>query len=147
VNHTAVGNISSATSNGDSLPSIISPVFSIGTDLSQILVFDLAIIMIVAAGIILLTYKLKQPMILGYIVAGILIGPYTPPFTLVSSIETVNMLAELGIIMLLFVIGTEFPISKLKSVGRISMIVAFFRGTWNSDSGILYRSDSRFCIF
>lgn len=124
VNHTAAGNISSAASNSDSLPSIISPVFSIGTDLSQILVFDLAIIMIVAAGMIIVTYKLKQPMILGYIVAGILIGPYTPPFTLVSSIETVNMLAELGIIMLLFVIGTEFPISKLKSVGRISMIVA-----------------------
>jgi CPA2 family monovalent cation:H+ antiporter-2 len=51
------------------------------------------------------------------------IGPYTPPFTLIQSVETVNVFAELGIIMLLFVIGTEFPIAKLKSVSRTSIIV------------------------
>jgi monovalent cation:H+ antiporter-2, CPA2 family len=53
-----------------------------------------------------------------------IIGPYTPPFSLISSIQTVNVLSELGIIMLLFVIGTEFPIAKLKSVSKISIIVA-----------------------
>ena len=51
------------------------------------------------------------------------IGPYTPPFSLIHEVGTINTLAELGIIILLFVIGTEFPITKLKSVGRISMIV------------------------
>jgi monovalent cation:H+ antiporter-2, CPA2 family len=53
-----------------------------------------------------------------------IIGLYTPPFTLVSSLETVNLLAELGIIMLLFVVGTEFPVAKLRAVGRISLVVA-----------------------
>lgn len=80
--------------------------------------------MIVAAIMIAITYKLKQPMVIGYILAGMLIGPYTPPFALVHDIDTVNALAEIGIIMLLFVIGTEFPIQRLRSVGRISIVVA-----------------------
>jgi monovalent cation:H+ antiporter-2, CPA2 family len=80
--------------------------------------------MIVAAIMILLTYKLKQPMVLGYILAGMVIGPYTPPFPLLQDLDTINIFAELGIIMLLFVIGTDFPIKKLRSVGRISIIVA-----------------------
>ena len=63
-------------------------------------------------------------MVIGYLLAGIIIGPYTPPLSLVHDPSTVNIFAELGIIMLLFVIGTEFPIAKLKSVGRISIIVA-----------------------
>jgi CPA2 family monovalent cation:H+ antiporter-2 len=73
---------------------------------------------------LIITHKLKQPMVIGYILAGMIIGPYTPPFSLISSIQTVNVLSELGIIMLLFVIGTEFPIAKLKSVSKVSIIVA-----------------------
>jgi CPA2 family monovalent cation:H+ antiporter-2 len=80
--------------------------------------------MIVAAIMVLLTYKLKQPMVLGYIIAGMIIGPYTPPFPLLQDIDTINIFAELGIIMLLFVIGTDFPLQKLRSVGRISIVVA-----------------------
>ncbi|MGI0048084.1 MAG: cation:proton antiporter, partial [Nitrososphaera sp.] len=106
------------------LPSIFQSFFSPQSELGDIVVMDLAIIMFVAAIMIAITYKLKQPMVIGYIAAGMIIGPYTPPFTLVSSIETVNLLAELGIIMLLFVIGTEFPIAKLRAVGRISLVVA-----------------------
>jgi len=85
---------------------------------------DFAVIMIVAALMLVITYTLKQPMLIGYILAGIVIGPHTPPFSLIHNIDTVNVFAELGIIMLLFVIGTEFPIAKLRSVGRISIIVA-----------------------
>ena len=66
-----------------------------------------------------ITFKLKQPTVVGYILAGMVIGPYTPPFTLIHEVNTLNLLAELGIIILLFVIGTEFPIAKLRSVGRI----------------------------
>jgi CPA2 family monovalent cation:H+ antiporter-2 len=91
---------------------------------SSFIVQDFAIIMIVAAAMLAITYKLKQPMIIGYILAGMVIGPYTPPFSLIRNVETVNVFAELGIIMLLFVVGTEFPIAKLRSVGRTSMIVA-----------------------
>src|ERR671930_1098778 len=90
----------------------------------DLIVQDFAVIMIVAAVMLIITHKLRQPMVIGYIVAGMIIGPYTPPFSLISSIQTVNVLSELGIIMLLFVIGTEFPIAKLKSVSKISIIVA-----------------------
>ena len=90
---------------------------------SNFIVQDFAVIMIIAAIMLIITYKLKQPMVIGYILAGMVIGPYTPPFTLIQSVETVNVFAELGIIMLLFVIGTEFPIAKLKSVSKTALIV------------------------
>src|ERR687891_11522 len=110
-------------SSTSSLPPILSPNGS-PSIISDTIVQDFAVIMIVAAIMVLLTYKLKQPMVLGYILAGTIIGPYTPPFPLLQDIETINIFAELGIIMLLFVIGTDFPIQKLRSVGRISIIVA-----------------------
>jgi CPA2 family monovalent cation:H+ antiporter-2 len=102
--------------NTNSLP---SPTLS-----SDFIVQDFAVIMIVAAIMLVITYKLKQPMAVGYILAGMIIGPHTPPFSLIRNVNTVNVFAELGIIMLLFVIGTEFPIAKLRSVGRISVVIA-----------------------
>jgi monovalent cation:H+ antiporter-2, CPA2 family len=91
---------------------------------NELIVQDFAIIMIIAAVMLVITYKFRQPMVIGYIIAGMIVGPYTPPFSLISSVQTVNVLSELGIIMLLFVIGTEFPIAKLKSVGKISIMIA-----------------------
>ena len=117
MNHTNTTTITSSLPQGFS-PSGSSPL------LSDTIVQDFAVIMIVAAVMLLLTYKLKQPMVLGYILAGVIIGPYTPPFQLLRDIDTINIFAELGIIMLLFVIGTDFPIQKLQSVGRISIVVA-----------------------
>ena len=90
---------------------------------SEFIVQDFAVIMVIAAIMLFLTHKLKQSMVIGYLVAGMIIGPYTPPFSLISEISTVNIFAELGIIMLLFVIGIEFPIAKLKQIGKISMMV------------------------
>jgi CPA2 family monovalent cation:H+ antiporter-2 len=116
VNHTATGS--------SPLPSIFPFIPSGQNQFADIVVMDLAIIMLVAAVMIAIAFKLKQPMVIGYIFAGMIIGPYTPPFTLVSSLETINLLAELGIIMLLFVVGTEFPVAKLRAVGRISLVVA-----------------------
>ncbi len=117
MNHTGAAN--------GTLPSPIpSQIFGPGAELGDIVVMDLAVIMLVAAIMIAVAYKLKQPMVIGYILAGMIIGPYTPPFSLISSLETVNLLAELGIIMLLFVVGTEFPVAKLKSVGRLALVVA-----------------------
>ena len=49
--------------------------------------------MIVAAIMLIITYKLKQSMVIGYILAGIVIGPYTPPFSLIHNIDTVNVFA------------------------------------------------------
>jgi len=116
VNHTAT--------SSSPFPSLFPFIPSGENQFADIVVMDLAIIMLVAAAMIVIAFKLKQPMVIGYIFAGMVIGPYTPPFTLVSSLETINVLAEVGIIMLLFVVGTEFPIAKLRAVGRISLVVA-----------------------
>jgi CPA2 family monovalent cation:H+ antiporter-2 len=104
--------------------SLFPQFFTTGSDPIDFVVQDIAVIMIVAAVMLAITYKLKQPMVIGYIIAGMIIGPFTPPFPLVKSPATLNLFAELGIIMLLFVTGTEFPIAKLRSVGRISIITA-----------------------
>jgi len=79
--------------------------------------------MIVAAVMTIISYKLKQPLILGYIGAGIIIGPHTPPFSLISNTDVLNLFAEIGIILLLFTVGMEFPIQKLKNVGRKATII------------------------
>lgn len=104
--------------------SSIFPSFSSGGELGDIVIADLAILMFVAVLMLVLTRKLKQPMVIGYIAAGMIIGPFTPPFPLISNVETINLLAELGIIMLLFVIGTEFPIARLRSIGKKALIIA-----------------------
>jgi monovalent cation:H+ antiporter-2, CPA2 family len=82
-------------------------------------VIDLTVMMFVAAIMLGVTRKMKRPMVIGYILAGMLIGPHTQPFSLVSSIETVNLMAELGIILLLFVVGIEYHIAKLRSIGKM----------------------------
>ncbi|HEY8140824.1 MAG TPA: cation:proton antiporter [Nitrososphaera sp.] len=112
------------TGPAPAIDSIFPEFFTPGNEAIDFVVQDIAIIMVVAAIMLAITFKLKQPMVIGYIIAGMVIGPYTPPFSLVHSPETLNLFAELGIIMLLFVTGTEFPIAKLRSVGRISIITA-----------------------
>ena len=84
---------------------------------------DFAIIMVVASVMTIISYKLKQPLILGYIGAGIIIGPHTPPFNLISNTDVLNLFAEMGIILLLFTVGMEFPIQKLKSIGKKATII------------------------
>ena len=81
------------------------------------IVTDFAIIMTIAALVVFVFYKLKQPLILGYLIAGIIIGPHTPPFSLISRIDYLGAAADLGVILLLFAIGLEFPLSKLKGIG------------------------------
>lgn len=71
----------------------------------------------------IISYKLKQPLILGYIGAGIIIGPHTPPFSFISNIEVLNLFAEIGIILLLFTVGMEFPIRNLKKIGKKATII------------------------
>ena len=117
VNHTAAA----VTSAGNTL---FPQFLNIGSDPIDLVVQDIAVIMVVTAIMLAITFKLRQPMVIGYIIAGMIIGPYTPPFGLVKSPETLNLFAELGIIMLLFVTGTEFPIAKLRSVGKISIVSA-----------------------
>jgi monovalent cation:H+ antiporter-2, CPA2 family len=98
----------SVSNKSSLLPSPSSPGLLPETSFSPFLVQDFAVIMIVAAIMLGITYKLRQPMVLGYILAGMVIGPYTPPFSLIRDLDTVNAFAELGIVMLLFIVGTEF---------------------------------------
>jgi CPA2 family monovalent cation:H+ antiporter-2 len=93
-------------------------------DFSSSVVADLAIIMIIAAIVVYIFYRLKQPMIIGYLVAGVIIGPYTPPFGLILQPGVFSATADLGVILLLFGIGLKFPLSKLLKVGKVSLGVA-----------------------
>src|SRR5215210_2638842 len=79
--------------------------------------------MVIAAVMTIISYKLKQPLILGYIGAGIIIGPHTPPFSFISNVEVLNLFAEIGIILLLFTVGMEFPIRNLKKIGKRATII------------------------
>lgn len=85
---------------------------------------DLAIIMLLSGIVSVVFYKLKQPVVLGYILVGVIIGPHTPPFQLVQDRETIAILAELGVVFLLFTLGLEFSLRKLLRVGSTALIAA-----------------------
>ena len=85
---------------------------------------DFAVIMIIASVMTLIFYRLKQPIVIGFIVAGIIIGPHTPPFSLIHNSDVLNLFAEMGVILLLFTVGMEFPIQKLRNIGRKAIIIA-----------------------
>ena len=99
-------------------------------------VTDLAIIMILAGIVTLAFFKIRQPLIIGYLFAGMLIGPLSPlwaPFLadtgtgdggaagLLSDIGALHVFAEIGVILLLFVIGIEFPFAKIRSIGKVAI--------------------------
>jgi len=88
------------------------------------MIVDLAVVMTVALTVTFIFQRLRQPTILGYLVAGMLIGPYTPPFSLVSRLDVLSAFAEIGVIFLLFAIGLGFPISGLRAIGRVAGGVA-----------------------
>lgn len=88
------------------------------------LISDLAVILI-AAGIITLIFKcLKQPVVLGYIVAGILAGPAVPYIPTVSDPTNIKIWADIGVIFLLFAMGLEFSFKKLMTVGGTAVIAS-----------------------
>ena len=101
------------------------------------IVQDFAVIMIVASAMALISFKLKQPMVIGYIGAGIIIGPYTPPFSFILNVEVLNLFAEIGIILLLFVVGMEFPIEKLRKIGRKAFVIAISEALGTFSAGYL----------
>jgi CPA2 family monovalent cation:H+ antiporter-2 len=88
------------------------------------LLHDLAVVMLVAGIATILCHLAKQPVALGYIVAGFVIGPYTPPFTLVNDEEAVKILGELGVVLLMFSLGLEFSLRKLTRVGLSAFVAA-----------------------
>ena len=81
---------------------------------------DIAIIVVAALAGGFAVQRLQQPLILGYIVAGILIGPYTGGIT-VTEVHDIELLAEIGVALLLFGLGLEFSFSKLRRVRWIAV--------------------------
>lgn len=81
---------------------------------------DIAILVTAALGGGIIAQKLKQPLILGYILAGIIVGPYAGKL-IVSGVHEIEMLAEIGIALLLFALGLEFSLSELKPVRNIAV--------------------------
>ena len=101
-------------------------------------VTDLAFIMIIGAVVTLAFFKIKQPLIIGYLFAGMLIGPFSTLWSwilpkggpnsevvgtvgILSDISALNLFAEIGVILLLFVIGIEFPYAKIRSIGKVAV--------------------------
>ena len=128
----------------DSIQSTLSQSFStiieeLTPELPQTtFVTDLAIIMILASIVTLAFFKIRQPLIIGYLFAGMLIGPLSPLWSwflpesgtpsepivgigILSDISALNLFAEIGVILLLFVIGIEFPFNKIRSIGKVAI--------------------------
>jgi len=106
-------------------------------------VTDLAIIMIIGAIVTLAFFKIRQPLIIGYLFAGMIIGPLSPLWAwllpeggppvdqvggvgILSDISSLNLFAEIGVILLMFVIGIEFPYAKIRSIGKVAVGVGTF---------------------
>jgi monovalent cation:H+ antiporter-2, CPA2 family len=85
---------------------------------------DLAVVMIVAGVVTVICHRFKQPVVLGYIIAGVIIGPHTPPFPLIKNEDTIKTLSELGVVFLMFSLGLEFSLRKLRNVGFTALIAA-----------------------
>ena len=88
------------------------------------LIEDLALILIVGAMVTLLFRRIRQPLVLGYILAGFLVGPHLSIFPTVADMENVETLAEIGVIFLLFSLGLEFSFKKLMRIGGTASITA-----------------------
>lgn len=89
------------------------------------LIEDLALILFSGAMVTLLFRKLKQPLVLGYIIAGLLVGPHISLVPTVVEERNIKILAELGVIFLLFSLGLEFSFKKLMRVGGAASVTAF----------------------
>src|ERR1044072_66986 len=85
---------------------------------------DLAVVMALPGVVTVLFHRLKQPVVLGYIAAGVIIGPYTPPFPLIHDEQTIQTLGELGVVFLMFSLGLEFSLRKLFKVGATAIVAA-----------------------
>lgn len=88
------------------------------------LIEDLAYIMMLGAVVSLLFKWIKQPIVLGYIVAGFLVSPNFAPLPSLTSAENIDFWAEIGIVILLFSLGLEFSFKKLMSCGGSAVITA-----------------------
>ena len=103
---------------------ILLSVFTAGlTEGSASLLKDFALAMAIAAGGLALARLAGQPPVLGYLLAGLLIGPFTLPNPLISNLDTIGLLAELGLVLLLFGIGLELGWRRIRSIGFQVLVI------------------------
>lgn len=88
------------------------------------LIQDLALILIAGAVTTLIFRRIRQPLVLGYIIAGFLVGPHFRSLPTVADVENIDTFAEIGVIFLLFSLGLEFSFKKLMRVGGEASITA-----------------------
>ncbi|MGH7644982.1 MAG: cation:proton antiporter, partial [Gemmatimonadales bacterium] len=88
----------------------------------------LTIVLGVAAVTTVVCQRLRQPVVLGYIIAGLIVGPHVP-IPLVADVEIVRILSELGVILLMFSLGLEFSIRKLVQVGPTAGVTAVLQSS------------------
>lgn len=87
------------------------------------LIRDLAVVLLIAGGAAWLCRRLRLSAVVGYLLAGAVIGPYTPPFALVTDLDRVQTLAQLGLVFLTFWIGLGLSLGRLRNLG-LSVILA-----------------------
>jgi CPA2 family monovalent cation:H+ antiporter-2 len=87
------------------------------------LVGDLGYLLLVCSAVGALAYIFRQPLILGFLVAGILIGPFGP-FSLIKDTEMLNNFSDIAIVLLLFGVGLSFPLTQLRAIGKIGTGIA-----------------------
>src|SRR5215831_3667499 len=87
-----------------------------------------AVVLCVAAVTTVLFHRLRQPVVLGYILAGLIVGPYVP-VPLVADRDIIHTLSELGVILLMFALGLEFSLAKLVRVGPAAGLTAIIQSS------------------
>ncbi len=102
------------------------------------MIIDLAMILGAAGVATLIFSRLKQPVVLGYLIAGFIVGPHFTLFSTVGDTEGVKLWAEIGVIFLLFGLGLEFSFKKLAKVGKSAFISATFEILTMSAAGYLF---------
>ena len=90
----------------------------------EALILDLTLILVVAGAVTLLFKKLKQPLVLGYIVAGFLVSPHMPYLASVVDKENIQTWADIGVLFLLFALGLDFSFKKILKMGMAPVIAA-----------------------
>lgn len=82
----------------------------------NLLIHDLGIVVVCAVVVSIIFHRLKLPIIFGYVLSGVLVGPHLFEFSPVKNIESIRELSELGVVFLMFYIGLEFDLQKLRRV-------------------------------
>ena len=101
------------------------------------LISDLAFILLLGAVVTLLFKWIKQPVVLGYIVAGFLASPNFKPLPSVTTMENIEFWAQIGIVVLLFSLGLEFSFKKLVNTGGSAVVTALIIVTGMMCTGFL----------